>query len=37
VDYGVWGAQVPSEQFRGVGGGGVSPQYLTYPVGRDTI
>ena len=32
VGYGVWGAQVPSEPFGGVGGGGVSPQYLTYPV-----
>ncbi len=37
VDYGVWGARVPSEPFGGVGGGGVSPQYLTYPVVRDTI
>jgi hypothetical protein len=37
VDYGVWGARVPSEPFGGVGGGGISPQYLTYPVVRDTI
>ena len=37
VDYGVWGARVPSKQFRGVGVGGIAPRYLTYPVGKDTI
>ena len=37
VGYGVWGARVPSEQFRGVGVGRVAPRYLTYPVGKDTI
>ena len=25
VDYGVWGAQVPSEPFGGVGVGGIAP------------